>query len=632
MSIGRLFGRMSSRIIHRLDRSSLFSRPDLSCAYCFSQRASDSTSPSSLSSESYPIQNVCVPHTKAEYLQKLLIQQPHSPPNARTLKVAVFGCPNTGKSSLINMLTKWRVCAVSGKAHTTRSKQMAALMKDNVQVVFVDLPGIVNKGKARQFNLDKAFIRDPHSASFEADIIMVVVDVSHPRSRSELDPEIVKALHFFDDKESILVLNKIDLARNNPTRLLDITRRLTQGTVDGRRWHLDAYQARFNRRARLSPTSPMLQPPSELIAAYLPPVCHEEANKMLSKLAEIRARLSPPIEAVPKVRLLVDPEHRDMLAEVDEDETRDLQPSEVLNTPTETADRPVTDVETEVIDEYFKHYKPESHSATSPRSESDFEDNSANADPQDEVNDALCSTPGDEPTSLINDNDPLRAHQLKLLTRDDPYLDALLDTLKQQLLLHSASPEEVAERRKRWLEVSVAVQGVTSWPGFSSVFMVSSANGDGIDRLRDYLFQRAIPGRPWFMSPSLVTDQEPSELVRMCVWAHCLDKLRQEIPYSLRIVVDDCEKARLDDGDDRVFVHARIQCKSERHLRQVLGIKGSTITELAASVKQELMNMFRANVVIKLTAEMASIRPNVRHRIRQAKDFADVFPEQDRAR
>ncbi|VDP69367.1 unnamed protein product [Schistosoma curassoni] len=33
------------------------------------------------------------------------------------------------------MLTKWKVCAVSGKAHTTRSKQTATYFQDNVQLV-----------------------------------------------------------------------------------------------------------------------------------------------------------------------------------------------------------------------------------------------------------------------------------------------------------------------------------------------------------------------------------------------------------------------------------------------------------------------------------------------------------------
>ncbi|VDO91605.1 unnamed protein product [Schistosoma mattheei] len=36
---------------------------------------------------------------------------------------------------MVNMLTKWKVCAVSGKAHTTRSKQTATYFQDNVQLV-----------------------------------------------------------------------------------------------------------------------------------------------------------------------------------------------------------------------------------------------------------------------------------------------------------------------------------------------------------------------------------------------------------------------------------------------------------------------------------------------------------------
>ncbi|CAH8469288.1 unnamed protein product [Dicrocoelium dendriticum] len=206
----------------------------------------------------------------------------------------------------------------------------------------------------------------------------------------------------------------------------------------------------------------------------------------------------------------------------------------------------------------------------------------------------------------------------------------MMETLKEQLMLKTVSREEVAARRKRWLEVSLAVKGITSWTGFSEVFMVSSATGDGVDRLRDYLVSKAIPGRNWSLSPLLVTDHEPTELVRMCVWAHCLDKLKQEVPYSIRIVVDECEKAliREAEGDERVFVHARLQCRSERHLRQVLGIGGTTIKEIAGATKLELMTMFRTDVVVKLTAEMLRVHPTAMRQLRRAKDFADVFPEQ----
>lgn len=67
---------------------------------------------------------------------------------------------------------------------------------------------------------------------------------------------------------------------------------------------------------------------------------------------------------------------------------------------------------------------------------------------------------------------------------DSEHIDSMLETLKQQLLLQTASPEEVCNRRSRWLEITKSTKGVTKWLGFSEVFMVSSFIGDGIDKLR----------------------------------------------------------------------------------------------------------------------------------------------------
>ena len=78
--------------------------------------------------------------------------------------------------------------------------------------------------------------------------------------------------------------------------------------------------------------------------------------------------------------------------------------------------------------------------------------------------------------------------------------------------------------------------------------------------------ERAIPGRNWLLSPALVTDVEPSELIRMCVWAHCLDQLPQEIPYGITVAVDECEPVNKADGDDRVYVHCRLRCPNERSI------------------------------------------------------------------
>ena len=71
-------------------------------------------------------------------------------PKGLRLHFGLFGKRNAGKSSLVNMLANWRVCAVSGKAHTTRSKQTVVFTKDNIQLAFVDLPGLVSARQVRQ--------------------------------------------------------------------------------------------------------------------------------------------------------------------------------------------------------------------------------------------------------------------------------------------------------------------------------------------------------------------------------------------------------------------------------------------------------------------------------------------------
>uniref|UniRef100_A0A0R3UDC6 G domain-containing protein n=1 Tax=Mesocestoides corti TaxID=53468 RepID=A0A0R3UDC6_MESCO len=147
--------------------------------------------------------------------------------------------------------------------------------------------------------LERTFIRDPHAAIFDADLILVVVDASNKYSREALDPEVLKTLHFFSTKESVLVLNKVDKSKGNPTRLLEVTRRLTAGVVGGRTSHLDAFANKFNQRALLASNEAFLKhrPTIEaVIYPRLPAEAHEAAEKRLSEIKRLLAALPPPIQ------------------------------------------------------------------------------------------------------------------------------------------------------------------------------------------------------------------------------------------------------------------------------------------------------------------------------------------------
>ncbi|KAM7541828.1 hypothetical protein Aperf_G00000016686 [Anoplocephala perfoliata] len=584
--------------------------------------------------------------SKIEFLSKMLFMPSQSPPDSRLLKIAVLGYPNSGKSSLVNMLANWKVCAVSGKAHTTRSKQTVVFTKGNIQLAFVDLPGLVSARQVRQFKLERTFIRDPHSAIFDSDLILVVIDASNKYARKALDPELLKALHFFSDKESVLVLNKIDLSRGNPTRLLDVTRRLTGGIVGASDRgfkllpHLDSFANKFIQRAELGEGYTKRHLSVEaIIYPLLPSEAHEAAQARLEHLDRIAALVSPPIqiESVPKLKskaykrpsflslppstlevdnkpetvllpsvsessdfdgrspAVVGDENFSCILTADQDDSADpiVKSSESYSSEA-PAERSITEIEHQAIDDFFTTFNPS------------------------------------KDTPAVSDNS-MTASQSNLSSPqaiEEERLEAILEQIKSQMMLKSVSKEEVALRRQQWRELGVKLQGVKHWEGFSQVFMVSAATGEGIDNLRKYLLDRAKCGQ-WILSPALITDVEPTEIIRMCVWAHCLDQLPQEIPYGLLVTVDECEHVKLDQGDDRVYVHVRLRCPNERSIKNVIGAEGKQIRAIAGAVKEELGRLFQATTVVKLTAEAIKPSRGSLKRMRAAKDFAEVYPNFD---
>ena len=53
--------------------------------------------------------------------------------------------------------------------------------------------------------------------------------------------------------------------------------------------------------------------------------------------------------------------------------------------------------------------------------------------------------------------------------------------------------------------------------------------------LQDFLIDQAIPG-DWLYHSSLLTDQDPIEIIKNCIWEKFLDNLHNDIPYNLGLV------------------------------------------------------------------------------------------------
>lgn len=124
----------------------------------------------------------------------------------RTVFISIVGRPNVGKSTIMNRILGEKVAIVSNKPQTTRNCIRGILTEGEDQFVFFDTPGIHRP----QNRLGDYMVTAAKSGMQQGDVVMLVVDVNKPVSKTEL--EVIEYLKR-EGVPSILVLNKIDTVR-----------------------------------------------------------------------------------------------------------------------------------------------------------------------------------------------------------------------------------------------------------------------------------------------------------------------------------------------------------------------------------------------------------------------------------
>ncbi|MBY0427955.1 MAG: GTPase Era [Alphaproteobacteria bacterium] len=135
--------------------------------------------------------------------------------------VTLLGVPNAGKSTLLNQLVGQKLSIVSAKPQTTRTRMLGIVMEGNAQIVFVDTPGIFNPKKP----IEKAMVGAAWAGGEVADIILLIVDVTHRQPDSGTQEILAHIKRSHNDKPVWLVMNKVDAATNKG-RLLPIVEAL----------------------------------------------------------------------------------------------------------------------------------------------------------------------------------------------------------------------------------------------------------------------------------------------------------------------------------------------------------------------------------------------------------------------
>ncbi len=151
------------------------------------------------------------------------------------VRVALVGYTNVGKSTIMNVLSKSEVFA-ENKLFATLDTTVRKVVIGNLPFLLSDTVGFIRKLPTQLVESFKSTLDETR----EADILLHVVDISHPNFEDQLN--VVKQTLSeigAGDKRTILVFNKIDAYREPPKEehLLDPTKKAVL-TLDemGKSW------------------------------------------------------------------------------------------------------------------------------------------------------------------------------------------------------------------------------------------------------------------------------------------------------------------------------------------------------------------------------------------------------------
>ena len=137
--------------------------------------------------------------------------------NQRCGYVSIVGRPNVGKSTLLNHLLRQKLSITSRKPQTTRHNLIGIKTEGDVQMVFLDTPGM-HRGESKAIN--RAMNKSASAALKDVDLVIFVIDANRWTDEDEWVAKQVEQVI----SPVIIAVNKIDCIDDKNTLLPQLQR------------------------------------------------------------------------------------------------------------------------------------------------------------------------------------------------------------------------------------------------------------------------------------------------------------------------------------------------------------------------------------------------------------------------
>ena len=180
----------------------------------------------------------------------------------------------------------------------------------------------------------------------------------------------------------------------------------------------------------------------------------------------------------------------------------------------------------------------------------------------------------------------------------DKYLAAELAGIGKTPVVAVVTKTDQATRE----QVAAQLAAVADLGDWADIVPVSAVDGFQLDVLSDVLVSYLPPGRPLYPDGDL-TDEPEQQLVAELIREAILEGVRDELPHSIAVVVE--EMAPREGRDDLIDVHAIMYVERTSQKAIVLGAKGARLKEVGTVARRQIEALLGSRVYLDLRIKIA---------------------------
>ena len=158
--------------------------------------------------------------------------------------------------------------------------------------------------------------------------------------------------------------------------------------------------------------------------------------------------------------------------------------------------------------------------------------------------------------------------------------------------------------RERVLEHLLAIEKLGEW---SAIVPVSSFKHEGIDRLREVLAEK-VPLSPPLYPQDDISDESRETMIAEFIREAALEGVRDELPHSLAVKVEEIIERPKREGDDRpplLDIHVNVYVERDSQKAIIIGKKGSRLKEIGTRARVHIEEYLGRRVYLDLHVRTA---------------------------